>query len=209
MSLYLSLPSCPAFIHLLHSLLSADLLPEPRTAADKQGVRLTSAMAIVRFINGMVDPLQTGRPHCSDLQSRLNGMLSIAGPYARPISHIAATLNISPSLIALRHRATHEDLPPLPLLKQALHSAIEYINQYSFLPSLASSSSEPLPRSFRAQTLVERWKKVIKGKLKAELSEVEFEREAKRIKRELDEEDIGEVVEALASVGGLIPLAGK
>lgn len=61
MSLYLSSPSCPAFIHLLHSLLSADLLPVPKTPAEKQAVRLTCAMSTVRFINGMVDPLQTGR----------------------------------------------------------------------------------------------------------------------------------------------------
>lgn len=131
------------------------------------------------------------------------------GPYARPISHIAATLNIPPSLIALRHRATHEDLPPLPLLKQAIHSAIEYINQYSFLPSLASTSTEPMPRALRAQTLVERWKRIIKSKLKAETSEVEFERESRRLKRELDDEDVVEVAEALASVGGLVPLARK
>lgn len=133
----------------------------------------------------------------------------VIGPYARPISHIAATLNIPPSLIALRHRATHEDLPPLPLLKQAIHSAIEYINQYSFLPSLASTSSEPMPRALRVQTLVDRWKRIIKSRLKAETSEVEFERESKRLRRELDDEDVIEVAEALASVGGLVPLAKK
>jgi len=59
MSIYLSSPSCPSFIHLLHSLLSADLLPIVG-AAEIQSTRLSCAMAIVRFINGMVDPLQTG-----------------------------------------------------------------------------------------------------------------------------------------------------
>lgn len=59
MSVYLSSPSCPSFIHLLHSLLSADLLPTDG-AAEIQSTRLSCAMAIVRFINGMVDPLQTG-----------------------------------------------------------------------------------------------------------------------------------------------------
>ena len=59
MSIYLSSPSCPSFIYLLHSLLSADLLPIVG-AAQIQSTRLSCAMAIVRFINGMVDPLQTG-----------------------------------------------------------------------------------------------------------------------------------------------------
>ena len=63
MSLYLSSVSCPAYIHLLHSLLSADLLATPVTPAEKQAVRLTCAMSIVRFVNGMVDPLQTGTSH--------------------------------------------------------------------------------------------------------------------------------------------------
>lgn len=131
------------------------------------------------------------------------------GPYARPISHIAASLKIPQSLISLRHRATHEDLPPLPLLKQAVHSAIEYINQYSFLPSLASTSSDPIPRSLRAENLVGRWKKLIKARSRGEIGGPESEREEKSLIREIDGEDILEMAEALAAVGGLIPLAKR
>lgn len=50
---------------------------------------------------------------------------------------------------------------------------------------------------------------IMKSRLKVEITDVDFEREAKRVRRELDEEDVGEVAEALASVGGLIPLARK
>jgi len=118
-------------------------------------------------------------------------------------------LKIPQSLIALRHRATHEDLPPLPLLKQAVHSAIEYIHHYSFLPSLASTSSDRLPRISRAETLVGRWKKLIKSRVKGELAGLEADREEKRLRREFEDEDFGEIAEALASVGGLIPLAKR
>lgn len=41
------------------------------------------------------------------------------------------------------------------------------------------------------------------------MNDVEFERESKRLKRELYDEDINEIAEALASVGGMIPLAKK
>jgi ribosomal biogenesis protein LAS1 len=62
MSVYISSPSCPAFLHLLHSLIGALLLPYPPTSAAEAGTaRMSYAMAVVRFVNGMVDPLQTGK----------------------------------------------------------------------------------------------------------------------------------------------------
>lgn len=92
MSIYLASPSCPTFIHLAHSLLSADLLSRPHTQSQSQSqshsqlwsatdpvgkqksaalsveevqaARLGCAMAVVRFVNGLVDPLQTGEWAC-------------------------------------------------------------------------------------------------------------------------------------------------
>lgn len=61
MSVYLSSPSCPAFLPLLHGLLTASLLPQPTSGAEMMSTRMTCAMALVRFVNGMVDPLQTGK----------------------------------------------------------------------------------------------------------------------------------------------------
>jgi len=64
MSVYISSPSCPAFVHLLHGLVAASLLPHPpESGDDAQRTRLGCAMAVVRFVNGMVDPLQTGVWH--------------------------------------------------------------------------------------------------------------------------------------------------
>lgn len=62
MSVYVSCPSCPAFLHLLHALVAALLLPYPPTSAEAaSATRMSYAMAVVRFVNGMVDPLQTGK----------------------------------------------------------------------------------------------------------------------------------------------------
>jgi len=61
MSVYLSSPSCPAFLPLLHGLLTASLIPPPSNGAEVMTTRMTCAMALVRFVNGMVDPLQTGK----------------------------------------------------------------------------------------------------------------------------------------------------
>lgn len=63
-------------------------------------LRHSYAAAIIRFVNGLVDPLQLGA-------------------YARSIASIAAQLGLPPWLVELRHAATHEDLPSLQLLREA------------------------------------------------------------------------------------------
>jgi len=62
--------------------------------------RSAYALAIVRFINGLVDPLQSG-------------------PHARSIAAIATQIGIPLYLVELRHAATHEELPSLVALRQA------------------------------------------------------------------------------------------
>ncbi|XAO23398.1 hypothetical protein I312_102176 [Cryptococcus bacillisporus CA1280] len=204
MSIYISSPSCPSFIHLLHSLVAAELLPypPPRGAEESQRMRMMMGMAIVRFVNGMVDPLQTG-------------------PYARPISHLAATLGLPPSLIALRHRATHEDLPPLPLLHQAVTQCIIYLHQNSFIPLISSSYGSPPPAVLERQQaaakrvdgLLKKWKKIAKNRLrdKEVREEDESAIEMKKVRKELEGEVAGAsgIVRGLVEVGNLVPLAKR
>ena len=63
-------------------------------------LRQSYSTAILRLVNGLVDPLQ-------------------AGTYARPMAAIAQQLGIPSWLVELRHAATHEDLPSLGLLREA------------------------------------------------------------------------------------------
>lgn len=216
MSIYISSPSCPAFIHLLHALVSASILPNPtNSAAEAQATRLCCAMAVVRFVNGMVDPLQTGTSDylpdniCRMFKSKCS---PDTGPYARPISHIAASLQIPQSLIALRHRATHEDLPPLPLLQQAVQTCISYIREYSFLPMLASASSTDTYRlgpNKDIEGLVKRWKKVMKDRVKD--LEVGEGREMEGLKKAFERfaGDGEGIVEVLCCEGGIVPVARR
>lgn len=62
--------------------------------------RQSYATAILRLVNGLVDPLQVGT-------------------YARSITSIAQQLGFPSWLVELRHAATHEDLPSLDLLREA------------------------------------------------------------------------------------------
>lgn len=182
---------------LLHSLISSALLPYPPQSSEQaHSTRLSYAMSLVRFVNGMVDPLQTG-------------------PFARPISHLAATLHIPPSLISLRHRATHEDLPPIEALHASVHLALDYLHASAFVPLLApSEDAEGLMKGTSVggpvDGLIKRWKKVMKERIRER--EVgnggERGREVRNLKREFAE--VGaDAVDGLVAVGGLVPLARK
>ena len=63
-------------------------------------LRQSYSAAIIRMVNGLVDPLQFG-------------------VYARSIAAIAAQLGLPAWLVELRHAATHEDLPSLEVLRRA------------------------------------------------------------------------------------------
>lgn len=82
----------------LFLLVAIQLDTEPTTSSLSR--RNGYALAIVRFVNGFVDPLQSG-------------------PHARSIAAIATQIGIPLSLVELRHAATHEELPSLVALRQA------------------------------------------------------------------------------------------
>jgi ribosomal biogenesis protein LAS1 len=62
-------------------------------------IRLSYASALIRLVNGLVDPLQFGA-------------------YARSIASIAMQLGLPLWLVELRHASTHEELPSLELLRE-------------------------------------------------------------------------------------------
>ncbi|EJD04249.1 Las1-like protein [Fomitiporia mediterranea MF3/22] len=85
-------------------------------------VRQSYATAIVRLVNGLVDPLQLGA-------------------YARSIASIAAQIGLPQWLVEIRHAATHEDLPGLEILRSGAKEACIYLPSFlaKFLINLLSS----------------------------------------------------------------------
>lgn len=111
LSIYLQSPSQPLFIPILHSLLTALLLPyPPQTPHEHLTSRLTHGAALTRFINALVDPLQQRT-------------------YARPIALIARELGLPEGLVALRHAVTHEDLPALEVLRSGSLRAVDWLRR--------------------------------------------------------------------------------
>lgn len=89
--------------HALESTLSLLVVvthDDPYSRLSNLSLRQSYATAIIRLVNGLVDPLQLGT-------------------YARSIASIAKQLGLPSWLVELRHAATHEELPSLSLLREA------------------------------------------------------------------------------------------
>jgi ribosomal biogenesis protein LAS1 len=78
----------------------------------KLAARHAYGLAVVRFVNGLVDPLQTG-------------------VYARSISAIALQIGLPLSFVELRHACTHEELPSLEVLREGVNSVCFPFRTYS------------------------------------------------------------------------------
>ena len=78
-------------------------------------LRLAYSMALIRFVNGLVDPEQ-------------------GGPYARSIAGIAAQIGLPLWFVELRHAATHEDLPALSVLRDAARKGVDWLYARYWMP---------------------------------------------------------------------------
>ena len=116
--------------HALESLLSILVAIRQDNASDvglssSLSLRQSYATALIRLVNGLVDPLQSGT-------------------YARSILSIAAQIGLPAWLVELRHAATHEDLPSLELLRDGAKEVSEIS---SLLFSSPHAHTHPYPPS--------------------------------------------------------------
>jgi ribosomal biogenesis protein LAS1 len=88
------------------------------------------------------------------------------------MSLLARQIGLPPGLIGLRHEATHEDLPSLPVLREAVWKALEYLRVESLEPLVfsgieipSSSRSKDARRRLGTQldTLFRKHKRMMKG----------------------------------------------
>lgn len=113
---------------LLYVTLQDGLASQPPSSTPLSGYNLRQcySTAIIRLVNGLVDPLQSG-------------------VYARSIASIAAQLGLPAWLVEVRHAATHEELPSLEVLREAAHEVISPLpsRSWSLLANTPRPSSVP------------------------------------------------------------------
>ena len=92
----------------LEILLSED---SPNAVSQYQ-IQVMYAMAITRFVNGLVDQQQKGA-------------------YSLPVAQLARNMDIPRFLVDIRHAATHDSLPSIHVLRRAANTALEWLfNNY-------------------------------------------------------------------------------
>ncbi|GAA5868505.1 hypothetical protein JCM3774_005401 [Rhodotorula dairenensis] len=217
---------CPHAVESTAALLQLILRDaEPSTSSAAHGVsehelRLSYSMAVIRFVNSLVDPLQTTY-------------------YARSIASLAAQIGLPAWFVELRHQATHEDLPSIAVLRDAARQALDWLYANYWLPALDSASATstlenalpPLPLATLRPLLLTTYKSLAKqftrdaslaGKLKADVAKTykDVERwiadnslgggiRGGKKEEEARERALEAVAEILWEEGGLVPLAKK
>lgn len=86
-------------------------------------LRLAYSMALVRFVNGFLDPLQQGL-------------------VATALTGLAKSISLPQAFVQLRHAATHESLPSLEFLRQMAERALDWLREQYW---------EPLESTFRGE----------------------------------------------------------
>lgn len=81
------------------------------------GIRVNYSMALIRFVNSIVDSYQTGG-------------------FAQSIAVIAQRIGLPLWFVELRHAATHEELPSLAVCREAAHYALQWLDDNFWTPQL-------------------------------------------------------------------------
>ncbi|KAJ2985821.1 hypothetical protein NUW54_g10020 [Trametes sanguinea] len=117
----------PHALESAHAILSVILQDgNSATSSSYLSLRMSYASALIRLVNGLVDPLQLGA-------------------YARSINSIAQQLGLPAWFVELRHAATHEDLPSLEVLRDAAREAMGWLLHKYFMPTLNPSTPSGAP----------------------------------------------------------------
>ncbi|GAA6048588.1 hypothetical protein JCM3770_002043 [Rhodotorula araucariae] len=226
-NVWLDRGSCPHAVESTAAILSLvlrDAAPSTSlsgAAVSDADLRLSYAMAIVRFVNSLVDPLQTAY-------------------FARSIASLAAQIGLPLWFVELRHQATHEDLPRLAVLRDAARQALDWLYTNYWLPTLTSFTSAtsldplaslpPLPLDALRPHLLTTYKSLLKsstrdaslvGRLRADVQKCYRDVERWVAENALGggprgamaekarERALEGVAEVLWAEGGLVPLAKK
>ncbi|CCX12043.1 Las1-like-domain-containing protein [Pyronema domesticum] len=178
----------PHSIESTSQITSAVLLDHPHS--HPLTVRLAYSTAIIRFVNGLLDPAQQSQ-------------------FALPMHLLARNLNLPASFVELRHAATHESLPSLAVLRAMAHRALDWLwNDYWAALGTEEEVEEEPAMVERARTAVKTWRRL---RREAPMAVVKADHEVVKVVKEcvdISRADAEALVAALLEEKVLIP-AGK
>ncbi|OSD05862.1 Las1-domain-containing protein [Trametes coccinea BRFM310] len=160
----------PHALESAHAILSVILQDgNSATSSSYLSLRMSYASALIRLVNGLVDPLQLGA-------------------YARSINSIAQQLGLPAWFVELRHAATHEDLPSLEVLRDAAREAMGWLLHNYFLPTLnpTTPSGAPSQPLRPLEPLLKQYKTLMKAITRDATLRVTYRAEITKVTREVE-----------------------
>ncbi|TFK57560.1 Las1-domain-containing protein [Heliocybe sulcata] len=185
LSAWKSITSLPHALESTLAILTALYQDTEQPASHGMALRQMYAAAVIRLVNGLVDPLQSGA-------------------YARSIASIAQQLGLPPWLVELRHAATHEDMPSLELLREAARESMSWLLNNYFLPTLNPSTTPPLESSpvTPVGPILKQYKKILKTITRDTSLATRYKADVTKVLRDLErwiaEAKLAENVDAVA-----------
>lgn len=120
-SLWLAREAVPHGVTSTSTFVSTKLLDAKVDGNEDIVLRSAYSMALVRFVNGLLDPFQQGT-------------------YATALVEIAKKIRLPYSFVEIRHLATHNQLPSLELLREMTDLALDWLWEHYWLLIEPSSS---------------------------------------------------------------------
>ncbi|KAG7707092.1 hypothetical protein KL930_003118 [Ogataea haglerorum] len=123
---YATKGSLPHSLESTSLLTSAALLDEQLSSTndDPMPIRLSYAMSLIKFCNGLLDPIQKST-------------------YAMSLNRLAEILQLPTHFVEIRHAGTHEMLPSLEMLRFSAQSALGWLETNYWNEVVENTSSEP------------------------------------------------------------------
>lgn len=159
-------------------------------------LRLMYAMAIIRFVNGLVDREQKGK-------------------FAKSINTLARQMGLPSWFVDLRHASTHERLPSLSVLRDSAHQAVGWLHDNYWIKNIKTADQkQSLKQNPEIKLKLNQYKECRKNYIKEKYSTYKDDKNPylaciEALIKIIDQDVIREdIIPLLLGVGGLVP-AGK
>ncbi|GAA5807916.1 hypothetical protein MFLAVUS_001296 [Mucor flavus] len=187
----------PSSVEMTAAFIEIIICDERNTTMSHKEKRLMYGMAIIRFVNGLVDREQKGK-------------------FAKSINALARSMGLPSWFVDLRHASTHERLPSLTVLRAGALQAVGWLHDNYWVHNLKNPDQKSLSKQnpeikIKLNQYKECRKTFIKEKYSGSQNDPNPYVACIQTLIEIIDEDViqSDIIPLLLDVGGLVPTGKK
>ncbi|KAG2235909.1 hypothetical protein INT48_008212 [Thamnidium elegans] len=187
----------PSSVEMTAAFIEIIICDERNTTMSHKEKRLMYGMAIIRFVNGLVDREQKGK-------------------FAKSINALARSMGLPSWFVDLRHASTHERLPSLTVLRAGALQAVGWLHDNYWIHNLKNPDEKTLLKQnpeikIKLNQYKECRKTFIKEKYSGSQNDPNPYVACIQALIEIIDEDVikSDIIPLLLGVGGLVPTGKK